>query len=70
MQLHRELGIFYDAAWRIKHKLMQVMMERDDKHQLEGLVQIDDAYLGGERSGGKRGRGAACRPTTKGIRSA
>ncbi len=61
MQLHRELGISYDAAWRIKHKLMQVMMERDDKHQLEGLVQIDDAYLGGERSGGKRGRGAAAK---------
>ena len=59
MQLHRQLGISYNAAWRMKHKLMQVMMERDDDHPLSGFVQVDDAYLGGERTGGKRGRGAA-----------
>ncbi|MCP3666186.1 MAG: IS1595 family transposase [Gammaproteobacteria bacterium] len=59
MQLHRQLGISYNAAWRLKHKLMQVMMERDDNQPLSGFVQIDDAYLGGERTGGKRGRGAA-----------
>ena len=29
MKLHRHLGISYNAAWRIRHKLMQVMMERD-----------------------------------------
>lgn len=59
MQLHRQLGISYNAAWRMKHKLMQVMVERDEKRPLSGLVQMDDAYLGGERSGGKRGRGAS-----------
>ena len=59
MQLHRQLGISYNAAWRLKHKLMQVMVERDRNQPLSGLVELDDAYLGGERSGGKRGRGAA-----------
>ena len=29
------------------------------KPKLEGRVEGDDAYLGGERPGGKRGRGAA-----------
>ena len=58
MKLHRHLGISYNAAWRMRHKLMQVMMERDRAHPLGGSVQLDDAYLGGERSGGKRGRGA------------
>ena len=29
MKLHRHLGISYNAAWRMRHKLMQVMMERD-----------------------------------------
>ena len=33
-------------------------MERDREHPLSGWIQLDDAYLGGERSGGKRGRGA------------
>ena len=58
MTLHRQLGISYNAAWRMRHKLMQVMMERDAEHPLGGIVELDDAYLGGERSGGKRGRGA------------
>jgi len=59
MQLHRQLGISYNAAWRMKHKLMQVMLERDAAKKLSGFVELDDAYLGGERSGGKVGRGAA-----------
>ena len=59
MILHRHLGVSYNAAWRMKHKLMQVMMERDDNHQLSGFIELDDAYLGGERTGCKPGRGAA-----------
>jgi transposase-like protein len=58
MKLHRQLGISYNAAWRMKHKLMQVMMERDDSQPLSGFVELDDAYMGGERTGCKRGRGA------------
>ena len=42
----------------MKHKLMQVMLERDQDKPLSGFIEIDDAYLGGERSGGKVGRGA------------
>ena len=40
------------------HKLMQAMAEREERYVLEGQVQVDDAYLGGERSGGKVGRGS------------
>jgi hypothetical protein len=54
----RQLGITYNAAWRMKHKLMQVIKERDDNRRLEGIIQFDDAYWGGKRRGGKRGRGA------------
>ena len=31
---------------------------REDARQLDGRVELDDAYLGGERSGGKAGRGS------------
>jgi transposase-like protein len=58
LELKRQLGIGYNAAWRMKHKLLQVMKERDDSKPLSGTIQVDDAYWGGERSGGKRGRGA------------
>ena len=34
------------------------MAQREERYVLEGQVQVDDAYLGGERSGGKAGRGS------------
>ena len=33
------------------------MIEREDRYRLEGKIQVDDAYLGGGRTGGKAGRG-------------
>ena len=51
----------------MKRKLMQVMLRRSEKQRLSGLVQMDDAYLGGERSVGKRGRGAGYGATIKVI---
>ena len=41
MKLHRHLGISYNAAWRMKHKLMQVMMERDREHPLSGSLSAN-----------------------------
>lgn len=58
LELSRHLGVSYSAAWRMKHKLMEAMTQREASRQLTGLVQIDDAYLGGEHNGGKRGRGS------------
>jgi hypothetical protein len=56
--LGRRLGVTQTTAWKVKHKLKQVMLECDVTTRLAGRVEIDDAYLGGERAGGKRGRGA------------
>lgn len=58
LELMRHLGVSYPAAWRMKHKLMQAMAEREAGRKLGGIVQLDDAYLGGERNGGKAGRGS------------
>lgn len=58
LELMRHLGVSYPAAWRMKHKLMQAMDEREAGRKLGGVVQLDDAYLGGERNGGKAGRGS------------
>lgn len=57
LQLSHEIGVNYNTAWTIKDKLMRVMMERDQGKRLSGRIEIDDAYLGGERAG-KRGRGS------------
>ena len=58
LNLARTLGISSNAALRLKHKLQHVMKLCDDSQALSEFVQIDDAYLGGKRKGGKRGRGA------------
>jgi ribosomal protein L37AE/L43A len=58
LELRRLIGISYPAAWRMKHKLMQVMCERESITRLSGRVEVDDAYLGGEHPGGKAGRGS------------
>ena len=57
-QPRTRLGVTQNTAWKLEHKLMQVMMERDAGKRLTGRVEIDDASLGGGRSGGKRRRGA------------
>lgn len=58
LELKRHLGVCYDTAWKLKHKIMQVMAEREEPRQLTDFVQVDDAYLGGERNGGKPARGS------------
>jgi hypothetical protein len=39
-------------------KLNLAMARPDSTHQLSGVVQFDDAYLGGERAPGNAGRGS------------
>lgn len=58
LELKRDLGICYKTSLLLKHKLMEVMWLREEPRQLTGRVELDDAYLGGQRSGGKSGRGS------------
>lgn len=58
LNLGRQLGVSQNSAWLLKHKLMQAMLERENRQPLTGRIEVDDAYWGGKRRGGKRGRGA------------
>lgn len=58
LELKRLIGVCYRTAWRVKHKLAQVMSEREESTILSGRVEVDDAYLGGQHPGGKAGRGS------------
>lgn len=57
LALKRQLGVDYRTAWLVHHKLLLAMMEKDLKTPLQGDVQVDDAYLGGEHPGAP-GRGS------------
>jgi len=59
LSLKRTIGVSYNTALLIKHKIQQVMKERDDSKPLDAAyIQVDDAYWGGKKRDGKRGRGA------------
>jgi hypothetical protein len=46
-QLHRMLGVTYRSAWFMAHRLRHAMA--DGAMQLSGIVEIDEAYIGGPR---------------------
>jgi hypothetical protein len=43
LELKRHLGVRYRTAWRLKHKVMQAMTEREETRQLAGFVQLDES---------------------------
>jgi transposase-like protein len=57
-QLHRNLGISYKGAWFMAHRLRWAMTEGGVEELLKGTVEIDEAYIGGKRKGGKGRRPA------------
>jgi transposase len=59
MQLMRETGVTYKTAWRI-FKQIRSLMEDNDGDLLTGVVEVDEAYVGGVKRDmrGKRATGA------------
>ncbi|MFD1675958.1 IS1595 family transposase [Alicyclobacillus fodiniaquatilis] len=55
--LARELDLGYKTAWLLLHKIRKAMRDRDAKYQLAGIVELDEAFFGAPKEGGKRGRG-------------
>lgn len=62
----RDLGVSHNTVWQLKHKILEVMRERCDEKLLAGRIEIDDAYLGGERPGPRRRRQGAIETTEDG----
>ena len=74
VQLANTLGISYDSAWHLLDRIRAAMGKRDAQYLLNGIVEMDDGYVGGPCHGGKRGRGtekaqvvAALSKTEQGI---
>ena len=54
LALTSQQGTSYRTAWLVHQKLMRAMTQRDGELPLTGMIQLDDAYLGGERAAGTR----------------
>jgi len=57
MRLSKQIGVSWITASRMLRKIRIAMGHRDSLYRLHDLIEIDDAMVGGRRSG-KRGRGA------------
>ena len=55
VQLQRQLGISYETAWALLHKLRRAMV-RPDREALKAKVEVDEPSLGGPEAGLKGGR--------------
>lgn len=51
----------YKIAWLMAHRIRKAMAERDARHQLAGLIEMDDSFFG--PMGQKRGRGSERKST-------
>ncbi len=67
-ELQRQLGVTYKTAWRIGQQLRDLMSKAQGFDALlTGHLERDEAYVGGRRSGGKRGRGAPGKTIVMGL---
>ena len=58
LSLQQILGLgSYRTAWTWLHKLRRAMI-RPGRDKLQGIIEIDETYIGAAKQGGKRGRGA------------
>jgi transposase-like protein len=56
IQLERQLGIRHETAFNMLHKLRAAMFN-PERTKIKGTVEVDETYIGGPTTGGKRGRG-------------
>ncbi len=55
LQLQRNLGLHtYRAAWFLAHRIRLAMKEDPLASKLDGVVQVDEGYIGGKPRKGKR----------------
>lgn len=68
LRLKRELGVAYDTAWTMSHKIRNAMKKRDEDYSLDGYIELDEGFFGSPSEGaGKRGRGTDKTPVAVGL---
>jgi transposase-like protein len=46
-QLHRMLGVTYKSAWFMAHRISHTMKQNPFADKLDGVVEVDETYIGG-----------------------
>ena len=58
LRLTKLIGVSWLTAQRMLRKLRTAMGDQNNLYKLTGIIEFDDAFVGGKRAG-KRGRGAS-----------
>jgi transposase-like protein len=66
-QVARNVGLSYETAWLMLHKLRKTMGDRDSHYYLDDIVEMDEAFFGGPGEGSKRGRGTEKTPAVVAV---
>jgi transposase-like protein len=61
-QLHRMLGVTYKSAWFMAHRIRYAMTQEPLSSKLNGIVEVDETYVGGKRYFGPQTIKAGERP--------
>lgn len=77
LQLSRDLEVNKNTAWRITMQIRKAMSQAEQRNLLTGIVEMDEAYIGGKPRKGtkgdgedgkhKRGRGAKKAPVVGAV---
>ena len=54
--LASRLELSYESAWYLLVRIRRAMGDRDKKYMLHGIIEMDEAYLGGPKQGKMHGR--------------
>lgn len=57
-RLAKYIDVHWTTARNMLKRIRRCMADRDGQYLLSGLIELDDALVGGKTTGGKRGRGA------------
>jgi len=50
LSLKKKIGVAYNTAWTMLHKIRHAMGERDDEYMQDGIVELDEAFFGSPSS--------------------
>jgi len=60
--LSEEIGVHYETAWAMLHRMRRAMAKRDAAYKLRGYVELDEMFIGAPSEAAKRGRGTEKTP--------
>lgn len=61
LQLSEQIGVDYNTAWAMLHRIRRAMAKRDSQYKLASPVEMDDMFIGAPTEG-KKGRGTEQTP--------